>query len=147
MQRSTKTRAIAVCALSVASEKRVFWKSRTGLPNALRCAQYAIVCSSAVSQTATAVDRDREPLLRELAHEHREAVALLAQQRVAPARGTSSKNSSAVSCALQPDLLERPPAGEARHAALDEDQRDAAAARGRDRSSRPRSRGRPACRW
>ncbi|MNC79064.1 hypothetical protein D3C75_1314390 [compost metagenome] len=54
MIRSTKVLAAKTVALASASTKRLFWKSITGLPKALRSLVYSTVRRRARSITATA---------------------------------------------------------------------------------------------
>ncbi len=54
MQWSTKVRVAMTCVLQCASSKRVFWKSRIGLPNACRSRTYSSVSTTAASAMASA---------------------------------------------------------------------------------------------
>ncbi len=80
MHLSVKTRATAALVLRSASLNWVFWKSAIFWPNALRSAVYCSVQSMTVSVTVAERIGLREPLLGQLGHHLRKALALLAQQ-------------------------------------------------------------------
>ena len=82
MQSLTNARTTCAMVAHSASLKRVFWKSQIGWPNALRSFVYSSVSSTARSIAAAAGTQMQQPLVRQLAHQLEEALALLLAEQV-----------------------------------------------------------------
>ena len=94
------------------------WNLPIGRPNAERLRQYSIVVLERELRRGHGADGDGHPLADQVLDEVDEALALLAEQ-VGRRHPDIVKNSSAVSCALQADLVEVAAALETGNAALD----------------------------
>ena len=76
----------------------VFWKPKTGRPNASRSRVYLSVCSTASSIAATAPNRDDELPFEAAAHQLNENLTLGLAQEVRAGNSTSSPKTTGRSC-------------------------------------------------
>ena len=94
------------------------------LPNALRSRREFDRLVEGALGAALALDGDRQPLLRQLLHQHREAAILRAEQAVGGQLHLVEEQFRRV-VAVKPDLVEVAAAAEAFVAGLDQEQRNA----------------------
>ena len=105
--------------------KRVFWKSNTVLPNALRSlVNFDRLVEGALGGGLGGAG-DRQALLRQLVHQIGEALAFLAEAVGDRHADVVEEQLGRVGCECRPILSRLRPAHKALAVGLDEDQRDA----------------------